>query len=142
MKLQQQALEQMQRLGEQLLGKQHAGTTEDGQRQDRQADSRESGGASRQPDGSHGNSQPGSTPAPAAGQSQTAPLSARTLPESVGSLVHELWGSLPAGERQQILQPVSEDFLPRYAADIAAYFRALAEPATEEALPESRRSEP
>lgn len=43
-------------------------------------------------------------------------------------LVKDLWGKLPERQRQQILQPLSEEFLPKYAEEIEAYFRALAQP--------------
>ena len=48
--------------------------------------------------------------------------------ESAGELVRDLWGHLPERQRQQILQPLSEEFLPKYAAEIEAYFRTLAAP--------------
>lgn len=47
-------------------------------------------------------------------------------------MVKDLWGSLPQRQREQILQPLREDFLPEYAAEIEQYFRALADPATAE----------
>jgi len=40
----------------------------------------------------------------------------------------DLWGKLPERQRQQMLQPLREDFLPKYASEIEAYFRALANP--------------
>ncbi|MGI9428155.1 MAG: hypothetical protein ACR2NM_05825 [Bythopirellula sp.] len=43
-------------------------------------------------------------------------------------LVKDLWGQLPERQREQILQPLSEEFLPKYASEIEAYFRALADP--------------
>jgi len=45
-----------------------------------------------------------------------------------GELVKDLWGKLPERQRQKILQPLREDFLPKYAREIEAYFRALADP--------------
>ena len=47
---------------------------------------------------------------------------------ATGELVKDLWGHLPERQRQQILQPLSEDFLPKYATEIEEYFRALADP--------------
>jgi len=44
-----------------------------------------------------------------------------------GELVKDLWGQLPERQREQILQPLSEEFLPKYASEIEAYFRALAD---------------
>ncbi len=46
---------------------------------------------------------------------------------AVGSLVKDLWGRLPERQREELLQPLSEEFLPEYAADIEEYFRVLAE---------------
>jgi len=45
-----------------------------------------------------------------------------------GELVKDLWGQLPQRQREQILQPLGEEFLPKYASEIEAYFRALADP--------------
>ena len=50
-------------------------------------------------------------------------------------MVKDLWGKLPERQREQILQPLSEEFLPKYASEIEAYFRALADP--DSRLPES-----
>jgi hypothetical protein len=47
---------------------------------------------------------------------------------ATAELVKELWGHLPERQRQQILQPLSEEFLPQYATEIEEYFRALADP--------------
>ncbi len=47
---------------------------------------------------------------------------------AAGQLVKDLWGNLPERQREQILQPLGEKFLPKYAEEIKAYFRALAEP--------------
>ena len=38
------------------------------------------------------------------------------------------WGGLPERASETLLQPLAADYLPRYEADIAAYFRALARP--------------
>jgi hypothetical protein len=46
---------------------------------------------------------------------------------AIGNLVKDLWGQLPQRQREELLQPLSEEFLPEYAADIEEYFRALAE---------------
>ena len=47
---------------------------------------------------------------------------------AAGKLVKDLWGELPERQREQLLQPLREDFLPKYASEIEAYFRALADP--------------
>ncbi len=70
--------------------------------------------------------QPGSTP----GQSTSTVVTKngkRTL-AAAGDLVRDLWGSLPDRQQQQILQPLSKDFLPQYAQEIEEYYRALADP--------------
>jgi hypothetical protein len=48
---------------------------------------------------------------------------------SISNLVKDVWGRLPDRQRQQVLQPLSEPFLPKYAADVEEYFRVLAEEA-------------
>lgn len=48
--------------------------------------------------------------------------------ENTGELVKDLWGHLPERQRQQILQPLSEEFLPKYSAEIEEYFRTMADP--------------
>jgi len=52
---------------------------------------------------------------------------------AVGNLVKDLWGRLPERQREELLQPLSEEFLPEYAADIEEYFRVLAEAPNEKA---------
>ena len=47
---------------------------------------------------------------------------------AASDLVKDLWGKLPERQRQQILQPLNEKFLPKYASEIEAYFRTLANP--------------
>ncbi|RIK75274.1 MAG: hypothetical protein DCC67_15525 [Planctomycetota bacterium] len=46
---------------------------------------------------------------------------------ALDALVRDLWGHLPARQRDELLQPLAEQFLPQYAAEIEAYFEALAE---------------
>ncbi len=73
-------------------------------------------------------SKPGTSPATGASptNSQSGDLAASLA--ATGELVKDLWGHLPERQRQQILQPLSEDFLPKYATEIEEYFRALADP--------------
>ena len=47
--------------------------------------------------------------------------------EVATQLIKDLWGNLPQRQREQILQPLSETFLPKYAEEIQAYFRKLAQ---------------
>ncbi|MAT68774.1 MAG: hypothetical protein CMJ58_04555 [Planctomycetaceae bacterium] len=42
--------------------------------------------------------------------------------------VRDLWGSLPQRQRDAMLQPLREEFLPEYADQIEAYYRELANP--------------
>ncbi len=53
----------------------------------------------------------------------------RSSLKMTSQLIKDLWGNLPERQREQILQPLSETFLPEYAEEIEAYFRTLAEPA-------------
>ena len=71
---------------------------------------------------------PGTSPATGASPttSQNGDLAASL--ETTSELVKDLWGHLPERQRQQILQPLSEDFLPKYSTEIEEYFRALADP--------------
>ncbi len=75
-----------------------------------------------------GASKPGTSPATGASPtiSRSGDLAASLA--ATGELVKDLWGHLPERQRQQILQPLSEDFLPKYATEIEEYFRALADP--------------
>jgi hypothetical protein len=52
---------------------------------------------------------------------------------AIGELAKDLWGRLPKRQREELLQPLSEEFLPEYAADIEEYFRVLAESAVDPA---------
>lgn len=82
------------------------------------------GGPQNKPSKSGGRSgaQPGETTAAAA--TETGAPADRA---AIGNLVKDLWGRLPERQREELLQPLSEDFLPEYAAEIEEYFRALAE---------------
>jgi hypothetical protein len=48
---------------------------------------------------------------------------------ALGRLVNDVWGRLPQRQRDELLQPLSEEFVPEYATETEEYFRALAEPA-------------
>ncbi len=58
----------------------------------------------------------------------TGEIDVKTPAIAAGDLVKDLWGKLPERQRQQILQPLNEKFLPKYASEIEAYFRILADP--------------
>jgi hypothetical protein len=73
----------------------------------------------------------------AAGAEQVSPFdskgreiakSTRFDRSAVERLVKDRWGRLPERQRDELLQPLSEEFVPKYAAETEAYFRALAEP--------------
>ena len=70
--------------------------------------------------------QAGQQPAEASSTRSDTDLSTEAV--IAGELVKDLWGQLPERQREQILQPLSEEFLPKYASEIEAYFRALADP--------------
>ena len=73
-------------------------------------------------------SKPGKTAAAAAsGETSHSEEIPATL-RAVGDLVKGIWGHLPERQREQILQPLSGEFLPQYSVEIEAYFRDLAEP--------------
>ena len=70
----------------------------------------------------------GKSPAQSGSNSTNADADLSTELAAAEELVKDLWGKLPERQRQQILQPLSEEFLPKYASEIEAYFRALAQP--------------
>jgi hypothetical protein len=72
--------------------------------------------------GGKSSSKPGEAPGTAATQT-AAPIDR----SAIGNLVKDLWGRLPERQREELLQPLSEEFLPEYAAEIEEYFRVLAE---------------
>ena len=140
--IEQQALEQLQWLNSQLAGNQLNHTDQESLPQLQQSAERNFSLEYMQPDDSPGSDPAGSTPAsppsgPANSQSTT-----HLLPASIGSLVDDLWGALPERERQQIMQPVSAEFIPQYASEIGAYFHALATPPSADAPRKSQRSGP
>ena len=71
--------------------------------------------------------QAGNRPAPGAEAATDAAVDRADTDLAVSELVGKLWGHLPQRQRQQILQPLREEFLPEYAEDIETYFRELAE---------------
>ena len=91
-----------------------------------QQSSDKSGQPSPSKPGSNGSA--GSSPAQAAASSTQSGADLSTARAATGKLVKDLWGQLPERQRQQILQPLGEEFLPKYASEIEAYFRALADP--------------
>lgn len=68
--------------------------------------------------------QPGA-PSGASGQSRGG--TSRMDAAERRAMLKRLWGELPAGEREQMLQLPDEEFLPRYEALIEEYFRRLSE---------------
>jgi hypothetical protein len=70
----------------------------------------------------------GASPGPSAATVATTTATAAPADRSaISRLVKDLWGQLPERQREELLQPLSEEFLPAYAADIEEYFRVLAE---------------
>jgi hypothetical protein len=74
-------------------------------------------------------SRPGASPGEGASVASAAGASAAMAVDraAVGKLIKDLWGRLPERQREELLQPLSEEFLPEYSADIEEYFRVLAE---------------
>ncbi|NOZ41415.1 MAG: hypothetical protein GXP24_14495 [Planctomycetes bacterium] len=70
----------------------------------------------------------GKSPAKSATSSTNSGADLSTDLAVAGELVKDLWGKLPERQREQILQPLREEFLPKYASEIEAYFRSLADP--------------
>jgi hypothetical protein len=76
-------------------------------------------------------------PASAAGRGQTAAReSSDRLDRStaqpvekadIEAIMKDLWGHLPAREREQMMQSFSEEFLPKYQLEIEQYYRRLSE---------------
>ena len=97
------------------------------QQSKRRSDSRSSAKSSQSKKPSRPSNKPGKNPSES-GETTGKVLEAASSRDQVAELVEKLWGHLPQRDRQQIVQPVGEDFLPQYAEDIEAYFRALAEP--------------
>lgn len=88
----------------------------------------EEGSPSGKNEPSDGNSAAGSSPTESrepAGRNQEAPAEEAKIAED---LIQDIWGHLPDRQREQILQPLREEFLPEYAPEIEAYFHALAKP--------------
>ena len=93
-----------------------------------------SGGACKKPSKPKPDQKPGnqkkrgSNPAASATATKTELIDKSTSLVAVGDLVRDLWGHLPERQREQILQPLGSEYLPKYAAEIEAYFRDLAQP--------------
>jgi hypothetical protein len=95
-----------------------------------------SSGGSPKPD-NNAQKKPGSKPGSAAGRGQTAARESSnrlgtgnaepTTTEDVESAAKKLWGHLPERSREQMMQSFSEEFLPKYEADIEEYYRRLSE---------------
>lgn len=72
----------------------------------------------------------------------TTPAVATARPvsrQAISKLVLDVWGQLPERQREEMLQPLSEEFLPQYAEEIEAYFAAFAELPDEAPVAEAPR---
>jgi hypothetical protein len=95
-----------------------------------------SGGGSPKPEDS-AQKKPGSKPGAATGRGQTAARESSNrlgtgsakpgIEGDVESTVKQLWGHLPERSREQMMQSFSEEFLPKYEAEIEEYYRRLSE---------------
>jgi hypothetical protein len=95
-----------------------------------------SSGGSPKPQ-SNAQKKPGSTPSSVTVRGQTAARDSSdrlgagsakpATDDDVESTVKQLWGHLPARTREQMLQSFSEEFLPKYEAEIEEYYRRLSE---------------
>ena len=70
---------------------------------------------------------PGNSPASAASSVTGNMTEVFNDSAATGELVRGLWGQLPERQREQILQPLREEFLPAYRKLIAEYYRRLAD---------------
>jgi len=99
--------------------------------------SQQAAGSSPKPGQEPDESKPGSPkagPQPGTpGPGPTVPQTRPSDPAQVRRLIQELWGELPAAERQRLVQQLeAERFLPKYETLIEAYFLRLAEEAAKE----------
>jgi hypothetical protein len=88
------------------------------------------GGQYNKPGSKPGQPKPGGKSGASPGQSAATVVTHTATPadrSAISTLVKDLWGQLPERQREELLQPLSEEFLPAYAADIEEYFRVLAE---------------
>jgi TolA-binding protein len=75
-----------------------------------------------------GQGSPKPSSAPSDPQTKPGTAAARQVDlEAMYGLMKEVWGELPAGERQQMLELPDEEFLPKYELLIEAYFKRLVE---------------
>ena len=117
------ALQQLRaRLSAESTDQQNSNTDQLGSKQQSQGDQSDDQNA---PEGKVG---AGTEPQQSQQTSDNPTATEATSSEIAADLVREYWGDLPQRQRQQILQPLREEFLPQYAPEIEAYFRALAKP--------------
>lgn len=78
-----------------------------------------------------GETKPGSKTGRTAGQApsqRTSSSPSRHVdPEQINELIKKSWGLLPQRLREQVQQPLGEEFLPKYETLIEDYFRRLSE---------------
>lgn len=85
------------------------------------------GGPAKQPKpgSGRGNPGPGRPPNPAGTAGNATPR--RPDMKEMQQVIRELWGILPKRDREQVVQPPIEEFLPKYEILTEEYFRRLAE---------------
>ncbi len=97
--------------GEEQNGQQQGGAPSDGQGGPPSGE----GGQNGASDSTPGQAGPNEDPAAAGG------------PADVQSLTRRVWGHLPPREREQMIQNMPEEFLPKYQRQIEQYYQRLAE---------------
>ncbi|NOY43065.1 MAG: hypothetical protein GXP26_14675 [Planctomycetes bacterium] len=124
--LQQRTIENLQEMRGRLAGKQSGDKRQNAMNTqgNEKGEEGSQAGTQQQPDG---NVAAGTNPKESVDPSGSKPATPAT-DKIAEDLVQDLWGHLPERQREQILQPLREEFLPKYAPEIEAYFRALAEP--------------
>jgi hypothetical protein len=93
------------------------------------------GQCDKPPSPNSGKPKPGSKPGAVAGKSAARDSSDRLDSSSakpvdkgeIDNTVKQLWGHLPERSREQMLQSFSDEFLPKYQAEIEQYYRRLSE---------------
>lgn len=137
--LQQETIEHLRRLRERLA-QANPGEQQEGEVSTPRAGTQKSTSPVDPGDQPEGTGQAGTKPQESMSPTQQGrDRSAKNL-ATTEQLIKDLWGNLPERQREQILQPLSEDFLPQYATEIEAYFRALAEPTATNGSPPSGTS--
>jgi hypothetical protein len=92
----------------------------------KQSSSRTPSSAAKKPGSKPGN-KPSNKPAQQSSQRPPDKKAAKPDPAEMRNLIKDLWGELPPGVREQMMQNPTEQFVPQYESMIEEYYRRLAE---------------